>query len=114
MTAVSELVDKTGPATYKMMATVLTEVVDEAGEKWLSVPTSSRCFQSDRHYSTVDEAVRDAKALNYSELARSIEVILLSAVAEAGGNPRLRMTLEVQPCKVLPKAFLGLVEGKDN
>lgn len=109
-----ELIDKTGPATYKMMATILTESVDEAGEKWLSVPKLSRCFQSDKLYSTVEEAVRDAKALNYSELARSIEVILLSASAEVGGNPRIRMTLEVQPCKVLPKALLGLAEGKDN
>ena len=110
----SEMIDKTGPATYKMMATVFTETVDEAGEKWLSVPKASRCFQSDRHYPTFEEAVRDTKALDYSGLARDIEVILLSAVAEAGGNPRIRMTLEVQPCKVLPKGALGFAEGEES
>jgi len=99
------LVDTTRPATYKMYATLFTEVLDD--EKWYQVQGLSRCFRSDTDYPTAEAAVTDRAALDITTLATRIEEVLASAIDKAGGYPRIRVTLELFPVKCAPRASSG-------
>ena len=103
----SKLVDVTGPATYRMLATVFTDVVGD-DEKWYQPRGLSRCFRSDKEYPTVSAATGDHEALDIPELAESVREALTTVIDKVGGFPRIKITLELFPCKCPPQALLGV------